>query len=160
MISMDTEILYINRSFDPNDVEESCMRLIRELSSEWKTAGREHVKFTPFTEGITNTLIKVTRRQPRSSSSDADGNSVLVRAYGSGTDTMIDRAKELRIHQHLAVKALASPVLATFKKWIYVRFHPGASLRGEGLSRRRDFEGDSEEARRMAWKSSYLDSGI
>jgi ethanolamine kinase len=118
-------VRHINHSFDPEDSDNSCLRLVRELSPEWNAAERQDVKFKRFTDGITNILIKVSHEWPGRSEADADREAVLVRAYGNETDTMIDRAKELRVHQLLAGKGLASPLLARFDNGFMYGYIPG-----------------------------------
>ena len=115
-----TQIRHIDYSFDPNDAEESCLQLVQRLSPPSSNFEREHMQFKPFTEGITNTIIKVIRQPPGESDESADRDAILVRAYGNGTDTMIDRAKELRVHGLLAEKGLASSVRASFNNGFMV----------------------------------------
>lgn len=105
----------IQFSFDPQTPEQSCLRLIRELSDEWRGLKPDEAAFERFTEGITNTLIKVTKYRPGETTPDGDDEAVLVRAYGNGTDTLIDREKELRAHALLASKGLAPALLARFE---------------------------------------------
>jgi ethanolamine kinase len=117
-----TQIQHIDYSFDSDNAEESCWELVQRLSPLFKEIQREHIHFNPFTEGITNTIIKVTSQPPGESNESADRNAILVRAYGSGTDTMIDRAKELRVHGMLAEKGLASSVRASFNNGFMVNW--------------------------------------
>lgn len=124
-------IRHIDDSFDPNDVEISCLRLLKEMSPDWKSVDRQKLDLKPFTDGITNTLIKVSRHNSQISSSEAGPDAVLIRAYGNGTDTMIDRTKELRVHQLLAAKALASPLLAKFNNGFMYGFIPGQACAAE-----------------------------
>ena len=114
------QIQHIDYSFDPDNAEESSWQLVQRVSTLFKQTQREHIQFKPFTEGITNTIIKVTAQPPGVSNEEADWNAVLVRAYGSGTDTLIDRAKELRVHGMLAEKGLASRVRASFNNGFMV----------------------------------------
>lgn len=67
----------------------------------------------------------MTHHWPGRSKADSDKDAVLVRAYGSGTDTMIDRAKELRAHRALAARGLAAPVMATFENGFLCGFITG-----------------------------------
>ena len=120
-----SDLQHINHSFDPKDVENSCLRLVAVVSPEWKSARREHITLKPFTDGITNILIKVGQLWPGRSEEDADREAVLVRVYGNGTDMMIDRAKELRVHKLLAAQELASPLLATFENGFIYGFITG-----------------------------------
>lgn len=118
------QLHHIPYSFDPQDADASCLRLVHQLSCEWKSEGR-HVKFKRFTDGITNTLIKVSQQRPGQSEADADQEAVLIRAYGSGTDFIIDREKEVRAHNLLAAMGLAAPLLARFENGFMCRFIPG-----------------------------------
>ena len=118
------DLRHIHDSFDLQDSEASCRRLVRQLSSEWNLED-DQIKCTPFTEGITNTIIKVTPQLPNQDEEDADRKAVLIRAYGKDTDFIIDRQKELRAHNMLANKQLAAPLLAQFDNGFMCSFIPG-----------------------------------
>lgn len=44
-----------------------------------------------FTDGITNTLLKAVNNLPGLSKTEVDEDAILLRAYGKGTDVLIDR---------------------------------------------------------------------
>lgn len=83
------------------------------------------MEFVRFTDGITNTLIKGVKRRAGLSELEVDRNAILMRAYGKGTDVLIDRERELRAHQLLANIGLAPPLLARFDNGLMYAFIPG-----------------------------------
>ncbi|KAK4507199.1 hypothetical protein PRZ48_000934 [Zasmidium cellare] len=115
---------HIPFTFDNADPEASALRLIEEFAPQLKTEEGE-VKFTRFTDGITNTLMKATKKRPGRTQLEVDSDSVLMRAYGKGTDVLIDRQRELKAHNLLATLGLAPPLLARFDNGLMYRFVPG-----------------------------------
>lgn len=120
---MKNSLRHIPLSFDPQDSDNSCFNLLGEMSPQWKP--RDRIKLQRFTDGITNTLIKASRELPEQFKADRDRDAVLIRAYGSGTSNMIDREKEIRAHNLLAYKGMASPLLARFENGFIYGFIPG-----------------------------------
>lgn len=53
---------------------------------------------------------------------------VLIRAYGNGTDTIIDRDREFATHQHLHSKNLAPQLYARFGNGLVYAYLPGRSV--------------------------------
>ncbi|KAL9029538.1 MAG: hypothetical protein Q9196_002235 [Gyalolechia fulgens] len=74
------------------DSQASALRLVLTLFPDWETADGK-VEFIRFKEGITNTLLKAVKRRPGYSEEDIDKEAVLIRAYGKGTDVLIDRER-------------------------------------------------------------------
>ena len=114
----------IDYALDPQDINASCLRLVRELSG-WKGVTVCDVHFTRFTEGITNTLVKASPHKRKFSEAEVDKSAVLIRAYGAGTDGIIDREKELRAHDLLASNRLAPQLLGRFSNGFMYSFVPG-----------------------------------
>ncbi len=112
-IDLASQLPFIEDSLDSTSPE-ACLRLLRKLGGEWSEVQCQDTQIEPLTDGITNTLIKVARPSPGLSKLEQDQQAVLIRVYGKGTDAIIDREKELRVHTLLASKGLASSPLARF----------------------------------------------
>lgn len=117
-------IRFIPLSYDNKDCDASALRLIYALVPEWETS-EGHVKFIRFTDGITNTLLKAEKRRPGQSQLEIDQESLLMRAYGEGTDVLIDREREIEAHTLLASRRLAPPLFARFNNGLLYRFTSG-----------------------------------
>lgn len=127
MVNLDgSKLRHLNLSYDPKDSENSCLQLLKALSPAWTAAALEdEVKYKQFTDGITNVLILATDE------GEGEDNAVLIRSYGNGTDTMIDRAKELHAHALLASKGLAAPLYATFDNGFMYGYIKGEACTAE-----------------------------
>ncbi|KAI5364637.1 putative protein kinase-like domain superfamily [Septoria linicola] len=125
----DDTVPRIQLSCDPDNVEQSSLAIVEAMDSTFAD-DRNNVSFSRFTEGKTNILAKVTKK-------DAEGNesAVLVRAYGQDTEILIDREREIKTHALLASKGLASPLLARFENGIVYRFCPGDVCSTDDLSK-------------------------
>ncbi|EMD01199.1 hypothetical protein BAUCODRAFT_201884 [Baudoinia panamericana UAMH 10762] len=123
---------HIPYHFTNEDADKSALELVHTLDGEWKTA-EGPVVFVRFTEGITNTLTKAVKRKPGRRQSEIDREAVLIRAYGKGTDVIIDRERELKAHNLLASMGLAPPLLARFDNGLMYRFIPGDVCTPEDL---------------------------
>ncbi|KAL8766540.1 MAG: hypothetical protein Q9209_006683 [Squamulea sp. 1 TL-2023] len=124
------------------DSEASALRLVLTLFPDWETADGQ-VEFIRFKEGITNTLLKAIKRRPGYTEKQIDEEAVLIRAYGKGTDVLIDRermafphqkrllasanrvAGEAQSHSLLCTKGLAPELLARFQNGLIYRFIRG-----------------------------------
>ncbi|KAK4988983.1 hypothetical protein LTR50_003579 [Elasticomyces elasticus] len=146
-------VRYIPLAYDNTDSEGSALRLVHTLFPEWK-ASDEPVSFVKFTDGITNTasspsparprrdaerqdaqLLKATVRRPGKTQHEADEEAVLLRAYGKGTDVLIDRERESKAHSLLASRGLAPPLLARFENGLLYRYIEGDVCSPEDLRR-------------------------
>ncbi|KAK4636337.1 putative ethanolamine kinase [Fulvia fulva] len=125
---------HIPVTFDNTEPEKSALRLIEDFRPQWKTEEGE-VKFTRFTDGITNVLMKATKRRPGRTDLEIDKDAILMRAYGKGTDVLIDRERELRSHNLLASLGLAPPLLARFDNGLMYSFIPGHVCSHKDLAR-------------------------
>lgn len=123
---------HIPYHFSNEDADKSALGLIHALDIEWKDA-EGPVEFVRFTDGITNTLTKATKKRPGRTESETDDEAILIRAYGKGTDVLIDRERELRAHNLLANMGLAPPLLARFDNGLMYRFMRGDVCTPEGL---------------------------
>nr|KMM68031.1 ethanolamine kinase 1 [Coccidioides posadasii RMSCC 3488] len=115
---------YIPLSYTHADSQASALRLVLALRPEWEHAEGK-IEFVRFTDGITNTLLKIIRRAPGMTDEEIDNEAVLMRAYGNHTEVLIDREKEIRSHALLASKGLAPPLLARFRNGLLYRFIRG-----------------------------------
>lgn len=115
---------HIPFTFNNAEPENSAKQLVQEYSPQWKNEEGE-ICFKRFTDGITNVLIKATKRRPGKSDLEVDRDAILMRAYGKGTDVLIDRERELRAHNLLASRGLAPPLLARFDNGFMYGFIAG-----------------------------------
>lgn len=130
--SSEPQIRFIPLSYSGED-EESALRLITQLRPEWEPSS---IHFKRFTDGITNTLLQaVSTNCP-----NPDAEAILLRAYGNGTDLLIDRHRETQNHELLWRHGLAPELLARFENGMLYRFVRGsvtspADLRDEKIYR-------------------------
>ncbi|KAH0536415.1 hypothetical protein FGG08_006713 [Glutinoglossum americanum] len=117
-------VRYIPLSYNPAESNTSALRLILTLFPEWGHPGG-NVEFVRFTDGITNTLLKAVNKRPGLSDKQIDEEAVLLRAYGKGTDVLIDRKRESKSHCTLSHYNLAPPLLARFDNGLLYRFIRG-----------------------------------
>lgn len=115
---------YIPLSYVPADSQASALRLILTLNPDWEGPGNK-IEFVRFTDGITNTLLKIINRKSGLTDEQIDNEAVLMRAYGNGTEILIDRERETTSHALLASRGLAPPLLARFKNGLLYRFMRG-----------------------------------
>ncbi|GAB7350939.1 hypothetical protein MBLNU459_g1446t2 [Dothideomycetes sp. NU459] len=127
-------IRHIDLRYDYTDSDRSALALIHTLLPEWKHS-EGSVEFVRFTDGITNTLLKAIKKRPGQSQHQIDQEAVLLRAYGKGTDVLIDREKETLSHSLLSSRGLAPPLLARFDNGLLYRFIEGDVCAPEDLRR-------------------------
>lgn len=125
-------IPHIPICYDVANHDRSALRLVQEYSPEWRNHD-SHIRFKRFTEGITNTLTKATIELPGRTSTEIDRDAILLRAYGKGTDVLIDRQREMSAHSLLASRGLAPPLLARFENGLMYRFVEGDVCTPEDL---------------------------
>lgn len=126
-------VRFIPLKYDNSDSEPSAMRLILTLFPHW-AADEAHIDFVRFTDGITNTLLKAVNRRPGLTKAEIDKDAVLLRAYGNGTDVLIDREREAANHELLMRHNLAPQLLARFGNGMLYRFIPGAVAQPKDLA--------------------------
>ncbi|EQL37638.1 ethanolamine kinase [Blastomyces dermatitidis ATCC 26199] len=137
---------YIPLSYNQADSQASALRLVLTLNPHWEHS-EGNIEFIRFTDGITNTLLKIIKRVPGLSDEQIDNDAVLMRAYGNNTEILIDRDRETRSHALLAERGLAPPLLARFKNGLLYRFIRGKVTSPDDLNNPRVF---SAIARRLA----------
>jgi len=118
------QIPYIPLSYDPSNDESSARQLILALRPEWSRPDSK-IEFVRFTDGITNTLLKAVNRKEGLSKEQIDNEAILLRAYGHGTDVLIDRQRETQNHELLMNHGLAPALLARFDNGMMYRFIQG-----------------------------------
>jgi ethanolamine kinase len=128
----DHKIRYIPLSYDSATSEESALRLVLSIRPDWQSPD-SNVEFVRFTDGITNTLLKAVNKRPGLSKNDVDNEAILLRAYGHGTDVIIDRHRETQNHELLMRHGLAPELLARFENGMMYRFIQGAVTQPEDL---------------------------
>jgi len=119
------KVRFIPLTYNGAESQTSALRLILTLRPEWEGAGNK-IEFVRFTDGITNTLLKVVNRKPELSAEQIDSEAVLLRAYGQGTDVIIDRERETENHELLMQYNLAPALLARFHNGMLYRFIRGS----------------------------------
>ncbi|KUI66220.1 putative ethanolamine kinase [Cytospora mali] len=125
-------VRFIAQSYDSSDSDASARRLILALRPEWSSED-SNLEFVRFTDGITNTLLKAVNKRPGLSKDDIDREAILLRAYGHGTDLIIDRARETQNHELLMQHGLAPELLARFDNGMMYRFIRGSVTHPEDL---------------------------
>jgi ethanolamine kinase len=122
--SSESQIRFIPLSYSSED-SESASRIITALRPNWEHSS---IRFTRFTDGITNTLLKAvsTTTTPSDTDADDDAEAILLRAYGNGTDLLIDRHRETQNHELLWRHGLAPELLARFENGMLYRYVRGA----------------------------------
>ncbi|EEH41409.2 hypothetical protein PAAG_02972 [Paracoccidioides lutzii Pb01] len=117
-------LTYIPLSYNQADSQASALRLVLTVNPDWEHSDG-NIEFIRFTDGITNTLLKIIKRAPGLSDEQIDNEAILMRAYGNHTEIIIDRDRETRSHALLAARGLAPPLLARFKNGLLYRFIRG-----------------------------------
>lgn len=120
-----SKVRFIPLTYNSAESQTSALRLILTLRPEWEGSSSK-IEFIRFTDGITNTLLKVINRKPGLSTEEIDNEAVLLRAYGQGTDLIIDRERETQNHELLMQYNLAPALLARFHNGMLYRFIRGS----------------------------------
>ncbi|KAF3940291.1 hypothetical protein ABW19_dt0200176 [Dactylella cylindrospora] len=129
---------FLPLTFTPADANTCATHLILTLFPEWNVADLDFIRFT---DGITNTLLKCVHRNVTIDSKTGqekvtidEMESALLRAYGKGTNVLIDRGRECQNHFYLAQHSLAPPLLARFNNGLIYRFVPGRMTSPQDLT--------------------------
>ncbi|KAK4192659.1 kinase-like domain-containing protein [Podospora australis] len=118
--------------YDSTDSDGSALKLVLTVRPEWNTPDSK-VEFVRFTDGITNTLLKAVNKKAGLSKDEVDKEAILLRAYGNGTDLIIDRLRETQNHELLMRYGLAPELLARFENGMMYRFIQGSPTHPEDL---------------------------
>lgn len=125
-------VAFIPETYSNTDSDASARRLILALRPDW-ASDDSRIEFVRFTDGITNTLLKAVNKRPGLSKDQIDREAILLRAYGHGTDLIIDRARETQNHELLMQHGLAPELLARFHNGMMYRFIRGSVTHPEDL---------------------------
>jgi ethanolamine kinase len=128
------DIRFVPLSYSADDGNASALRIITHLRPDWADAS-SNIEFVRFTDGITNTLLKAVNRRPGLGREAVDAEAILLRAYGNGTDLLIDRHREAQNHELLGRYGLAPALLARFENGMLYRFVRGEVTSPEDLRR-------------------------
>ncbi|KAI9667814.1 MAG: hypothetical protein M1821_000633 [Bathelium mastoideum] len=120
----------LHLKFDNQSTEKSAEEIVYALFPEWKRDG-SGLKFKTFTEGITNTMLRITH----------DDTSLVLRAFGPGAEPLTSRPREIATHGLFASYGLAPSLLARFKNGLIYHFTPGSPCSPETLSEERVWRG-------------------
>ncbi|KAI1373625.1 ethanolamine kinase [Hypoxylon crocopeplum] len=120
------QLRYIPLAYDSETSDSSARALILALRPEWSSPD-SNIEFVPFKDGITNTLLKAVNRKDGLSKEDIDREAILLRAYGHGTDVLIDRHRETQNHELLMRCGLAPELLARFDNGMMYRYIRGTA---------------------------------
>jgi len=131
-IDGDNQIRYVPLSYSSDDSDGSALRIVLAIRPEW-TDATSKIEFVRFTDGITNTLLKAVNKRPGLSKEEVDKEAILLRAYGNGTDLIIDRHRETQNHELLGKFGLAPELLARFENGMLYRFIRGTVTHPEDL---------------------------
>lgn len=132
--SISKGLRHIPLSYNNADSHTSALRLILTLFPDWEHDDGK-IEFIRFTDGITNTLLKAVKRRPGYTEEQVDQEAVLLRAYGKGTEVLIDREKEATSHSLLSQHELAPSLLARFQNGLIYKFIRGRVCTSEDLTR-------------------------
>ena len=69
--------------------------------------------------------MKIVKENPGHSDLQNDKEAILLRAYGKGSDILVDRDTEAMTHGLLAQRGLAAPLLARFQNGLLYGYSPG-----------------------------------
>lgn len=130
--SAHASVAFIPETYSNTDSDASARRLILALRPDW-ASDDSRIEFVRFTDGITNTLLKAVNKRPGLSKDEVDREAILLRAYGHGTDLIIDRARETQNHELLMQHGLAPKLLARFHNGMMYRFIQGGVTQPEDL---------------------------
>ncbi|POS82465.1 hypothetical protein EPUL_006079 [Erysiphe pulchra] len=122
-LSSNVKIPFIPLTYCLDESRPSALNIIHTLRQDWEN---DKIEITRFTDGTTNTLLKVVNKLPELSAEEIDNEAILLRAYGQGTELIIDREREAQNHELLMQHKLAPELLARFNNGMLYRFMRGS----------------------------------
>jgi len=120
-----SEVRRVPLSYDANNSEESARQLVLAVCPAW-AGDSSNIKFERCKDGITNTLLHVSNERAGLSREQVEGDTLLLRAYGHGTQVLIDRQRELENHELLMKHGLAPELLGRFDNGMLYRYIRGS----------------------------------
>jgi ethanolamine kinase len=125
-------VRFVPLSYNSQDSPQSAMRLVLAVRPDWAD-DPSSIELIRCTDGITNTLLKAVSKREGLSKERIDEEAVLLRAYGNGTDVIIDRQRETENHELLMKYGLAPELLARFENGMLYRYISGRVTTPEDL---------------------------
>lgn len=113
---------HIPEYYDYSNSHNSALYLILTLRPDWRES-KDTIEFVRFTDGITNTLLKAVNKLPGLSKAEVDEDAILLRAYGKGTDVLIDRESEYSCKE----RSLKRMLTTTQKRHGHTAFLPATA---------------------------------
>ncbi|KAK6526710.1 hypothetical protein TWF281_009913 [Arthrobotrys megalospora] len=128
----------VQHVFDKSKPKDSLRDLITFLFPD-HGSDVEGLKITELDQGTTNGLLKV--------SSEGNGivSTALIKVYGDGTETTIDREKEIRFHDILSHHGFAPPLIVRFLNGHAYGFVPGRVCSATDIADERVWRGVARE---------------
>ncbi|KAI8887362.1 kinase-like protein [Backusella circina FSU 941] len=120
---------YFDMEVPHSSLFEGAYKLVSLVFPTWK---KDDIKLVQCKDGITNQLVKVTY-QPTDFS-------VLVRAYGKGSELIIDRKQEITNIITLSSQNLCPPLYARFKNGLMYGYIKGRVSTVEDMARPKEAE--------------------
>ena len=77
--------------------------------------------------------MKLSKERPHHPIASSDEDAILLRAYGNGSDVLVDRDMEAHTHTLLTQQGLAAPLLARFQNGLLYKFTPGRVCTAQDL---------------------------
>ncbi|ORZ09005.1 kinase-like domain-containing protein [Absidia repens] len=105
---------YVDIEVDSATLFDGAWEVVKAVFTSWD---KEKLKFVQCKDGITNQLVRVTDTVSK--------QSVLVRAYGKGSERIIDRKQEIVNIITLSRQGLAAPLYARFRNGLIYGFIEG-----------------------------------
>lgn len=119
-----SSVRFVAACYDGQNSEQSARQLILAVRPDW--AGEDSkIEFVRFTDGITNTLLKAVNKKNGWPEKQIESEAILLRAYGPGTDVLIDREREAQNHELLMRHGLAPELIARFDNGMLYRYIGG-----------------------------------
>jgi ethanolamine kinase len=100
-LGLPADLQYVSFALDPANAEASALDILTAFDSSWND-NKDEIKVKRFTGGWTNTLLKAKRDIPGKSKAEIEADAILLRAYGVGTESFIDRENEIKAHSQLS----------------------------------------------------------
>ena len=119
-----TTVPFINCSVSADSLEQDSLEIVCRIFPQWV---QDDLHISRCTDGITNKLLKVVNRSRK-------GKAVLVRCYGTGTSSIIDRENELVSLVTLSKMGFAPPLYGRFINGFCYGFIAGRVLTSQDLA--------------------------
>lgn len=125
---------FLDLSYDKADADHSVHRIVSAAKPDW-TPDHGSISLSRVTGGVNNIVIKASYKPHDSTKSTVTPTPILIRAYGSGSDVLVDRDREAHSHELLSRTQLSPPLLARFQNGLVYEFTIGNVAQPEDLRR-------------------------